>query len=150
MRSEERKQFDETGFVILKSFFNSDLIERLKLEADSLVSDKINALVKQGKLDTLLEEEPFETRLIELQNIDASFVPLLFRAELHKKGFFELFGNAKLLNEISNLMPDADEIRIFPNYSCRPKLPNYIPHNVVWHQVNDNRSYDANLCCKLD
>ena len=30
---------------------------------------------------------------------------------------------------------ETEEVRLFPNYSCRPKLPNYSPHRVVWHQV---------------
>lgn len=28
----------------------------------------------------------------------------------------------------------ADELRLFPNYSMRPKLPSSSRHNVGWHQ----------------
>ena len=29
----------------------------------------------------------------------------------------------------------AEEIRLFPNYTCRPKIPGSAAHTVPWHQV---------------
>jgi len=63
----------------------------------------------------------------------------LYRAELHQKEFFPLLCNPNLLDIIHVLLPHASEIRIYPNYTARPKTPDPI-HEVTWHQDSCLRS----------
>ena len=142
---EDKQQFDQNGFVILKNFLEPQLVDLLRTAADGLVSSLLDELVQDGRLDTSLSGHPLETRLIRLKEINSSWVPLLFRAELHRPEFFELFGNERLLQLVSEVLPEAENIRIFPNYSCRPKLPDFDPHEVVWHQVRCREGRYAGL-----
>jgi hypothetical protein len=64
-----------------------------------------------------------------------SHVPGLFRAELHQHPeMFDLFLNPAVTSIIQSLLGGAEAIRLFPNYSVRPKLPETRQHNVAWHQ----------------
>ena len=53
--------------------------------------------------------------------------------ELHQEEFFDLLCGERLLECVQRLLPDANKIRIYPNYSCRPKTKSKI-HAVTWHQ----------------
>ena len=60
-----------------------------------------------------------------------SHVPGLFRAELHQHPeMFDLFLNPAVTSIIQSLLGEAEAIRLFPNYSVRPKLPETRQHNL--------------------
>ena len=64
----------------------------------------------------------FDERLIRLCEECPSHMPNLFRKELHRCEFSPLLANPLLLNFIMRIMaPDVAQVRIYPNYSCRPK-----------------------------
>ena len=47
----------------------------------------------------------------------ADVVPLLYRAELHRHPeFFALLSDPDLLSAVRVLLPEADRIRVYPNY----------------------------------
>lgn len=60
-------------------------------------------------------------------------MPIQFRRELQIKEIFPLLFDPKILDCASQVL-EGDDIRLFPNYSLRPKLPNFSPHRVAWHQ----------------
>ena len=140
MDADEKRRFEEDGFVILKNFFSPQLVEQLREGAGLILTEKLAAHVEKCNLESTFEDEAFERRLIRVQKANPSCVPLLLRAELHNAVFFDLFCNPKLLATVSDLLSGAEDIRVFPNYSCRPKLPNFEPHEVVWHQVRATSS----------
>ena len=97
-----------------------------------LVDERAQRLVAAGNL-AVAPDGPFETRLMMLCADHPDDLPILFRTELHKREFFPLLCDARLLELVASLMPEAESVRIYPNYSCRAKSPSP-KHEVVWHQ----------------
>jgi ectoine hydroxylase-related dioxygenase (phytanoyl-CoA dioxygenase family) len=58
--------------------------------------------------------------------------PVLLRRELHLAGLFGLFFHPQLLDIIEAFL--GGEIRLYPNYSIRPKYPDFAATEVLWHQ----------------
>ena len=124
-------EFNENGYVILRGLLEQQIINQA-IEAVEEVSDQyINSLVETGKLDDRFASEPWETRLVRVfENCDET-APL-FRPELHKKGLFAIFGHPGLLDIVEQIL--GEEIRLYPNYSVRCKLPDDEATLVLWHQ----------------
>jgi len=99
---------------------------------DELVGELADKLVKAGKKINTCSKAPFDERLMLVCEKCPEELPNLWRKELHREGIFGLLCHPELIEAVKTLIP-ADEIRIFPNYSARPKTPHAI-HNVVWHQ----------------
>ena len=59
-------------------------------------------------------------------------MPSHLRSELHWPGMFALFFDRQLLDIVENLL--GAEIRLYPNYTVRPKLPDHSATQVLWHQ----------------
>ncbi|EDQ90186.1 uncharacterized protein MONBRDRAFT_24730 [Monosiga brevicollis MX1] len=60
-------------------------------------------------------------------------VPTLFHSELHLLQLFDLFCGRDLL-EMMLAITGADELRLLPSYTIRPKMPHLESHNLPWHQ----------------
>ena len=51
---------------------------------------------------------------------------------MHLAGLFDLFFNPGLLDVVEVLL--GPEIRLYPNYTARPKFPEWKGTEVLWHQ----------------
>ncbi len=129
-----QRELHENGYTILKGILNQQIVEKLKYGADKLVTQYAEGLVAKGKIPHTYEKEPFEKRFLTISKGNQNEMPTFFRPELHIKEFYDLFCNKCLLEAIHQAMPNAENIRIYPNYSLRPKLPDYAPHEITWHQ----------------
>ncbi len=134
MNVEDKAHFVEHGYVIIKNVISQEDVKTIKKGIDKLVTDFAQTLLDQRCITHLYEDEPFETRLIKLAKGNENVLPTMFREELHIPQFYHLFCNEAVLEMIVSLLPKADQIRVFPNYSIRPKLPAYEPHDITWHQ----------------
>jgi hypothetical protein len=47
-------------------------------------------------------------------------------------GLYDVFFNPQVLGVIARMM--GGEIRLYPNYSLRPKLPDHANSQILWHQ----------------
>lgn len=126
------KQFDEQGYVILRNFLEPEVLREVRAELEGLVDRCAERLVSEGKVRDPLEREPFETRLIRLYETHMDDAPKSFRPELHLKGLFGLFFHPRLLDVGEMFL--GGEIRLYPNYTVRPKLPDHEATRVLWHQ----------------
>ena len=116
--------FHKHGFVKLDNVVADDTIERARGGLNRLVDQLADRLQEEGFIDDKLCHEPFETRIWNLHKKCQDRLPNLFRAELHQiPEIFEFMCSQKLLQVVQKLMPEAERIRIFPNYSVRPKTP---------------------------
>ena len=127
-------QFERDGYVIIKNLLSADVVDSVRAGAGKLTDQLAERLVAEGKATDRLSSLPIETRFLKLLENCLNEAPLLYRAELHLAEFHPLFCNEKILAVVRQILNKADKIRIFPNYSIRPKLPNYEGHKVVWHQ----------------
>lgn len=131
-RSALREQYEEEGYVIIKNFFGSQLILDVRAELAKLVDQQADSLLASGKITNALPNEPFETRLYRLYENCLDSAPIVFRRELHLPSLFGYFFNSDLLDIVEAIL--GPEIRLYPNYSVRPKMPEWEGTLVWWHQ----------------
>jgi phytanoyl-CoA hydroxylase len=126
------EQFEEKGYIILRSFLKPEVIEKAKSELTKLVDRHAEKLLAEGRIQHLMQEEPFETRFAKLYEKNLDVAPKSFRAELHLPGLFYVFFHPRLLDVVELFL--GGEIRLYPNYTARPKLPEWAGTEVLWHQ----------------
>ncbi len=127
-----RTQFDEQGYLILRNFLSPATLEQAHTAIDTLVNEHADALVAASKRTDRLEAAPFATRLLELYAENMADAPVLFRSQLHLAGLYPLFFDPALLDVVATVL--GEEIRLYPNYSVRPKYPDMAATEVLWHQ----------------
>eukprot|EP00045_Choanoeca_perplexa_P003578 m.32051 g.32051 ORF g.32051 m.32051 type:complete len:318 (+) comp12118_c0_seq1:75-1028(+) len=131
--SKLRQQLAEDGFVILRGFLDPGIVADTRAACESLQSQTLANLKEAGTIDEDGEGLSFECKLAHCCKNCIAQVPSLYRSELHVPELFDLFFG----RDISDLMMSligCDELRLFPNYTARPKLPNSNRHTVAWHQ----------------
>lgn len=127
-----KKQFAENGFVIMRQLIEPEVVQGVRDSLTELVDRLAAKLMAEGKIHDSYPHEPFEKRLYRIVEHHLEDAPKIYRPELHLKGFYHLFFHKKLLNMAQELL--GDEIRLYPNYSVRPKLPDFEAVRVLWHQ----------------
>ncbi len=130
--NEAVQQFQDQGYLILREFLEPEIVQAVRQDMMTLADEHIRKLKSEGRISKTFDAEPFETRLARVyENCDFD-PPTVFRPELHRPGLFRLFFNRHLLDVVSGLL--GPEVRLYPNYSCRPKLPDNAATLVAWHQ----------------
>ncbi len=127
-----RRAFDAEGYVILKAFFEPEVLQGVREELNVLVDLEAGKLVAAGKVPNPFEDEPFETRMARLYEGCLDEAPTSFRPQLHGPKLFDLFFHPRLLDAVEIFL--GNEIRLYPNYTARPKLPEWEGTLVLWHQ----------------
>ena len=127
-------EFHRRGYVILPGLIASSAVAGAIAELEAWVDESARELFDAGHISEMCEDEPFERRLICLhrQCTDGINVVKTLRRELHWPGMFGLFFYPELLDIVGQIL--GPEIRLYPNYSIRPKLPQHAPTKVLWHQ----------------
>ena len=131
-RNDLRQQFDDQGYVKLKGFLDSSVVAQARTAMEALVEQRAQQLVAAGKIASPMHAEPFETRFFRLYEEHLDDAPKSFRRELHLSGLFDLFFNPALLDVVEVLI--GPEVRLYPNYTARPKFPDWKGTEVLWHQ----------------
>ena len=127
-----QEQFEEQGYVILKGVFGQEVLDNVQSELESLVNQTVDTLITSGKLHDRFASEPFETRFFRLFEGHMEDAPKSFRRELHLPGMFDLFFHPHLLDMVELFL--GREVRLYPNYTVRPKFPEWEGTEVLWHQ----------------
>lgn len=132
MDAAARTQLAEQGYLILRGFLTPAILEEARSAINDLVEQHAARLVATGQRRDRLAAEPFATRLLKLYTAQMADAPVLFRPQLHLAGLFPLFFNPALLDIVETIL--GGEIRLYPNYSVRPKYPDLAATEVLWHQ----------------
>lgn len=127
-----KEAFDRDGYVVMKTFLSPDVIEGVRGELDVLVDREAERLMAAGRISDDFSDAPFETRIARLFEHCMDVAPTSFRPELHGPGLFDLFFHPQLLDVVQLLL--GPEIRLYPNYTARPKFPEWKGTLVLWHQ----------------
>lgn len=130
--------YNDKGFAILRGVIDKEACNTAQSGLESMVDDLAKRLKDKGLIESELKELPFDSRLWQLCKGCVSEMPLLLRPELHKPEFFPLLCHPGVISAVRQIIK-ASELRIFPNYSARPKTPSDA-HKVVWHQDSGLRS----------
>lgn len=126
------------GYVVLQNFLTEADLAPVKGAMKDKVSDIAVAMMAAGKLSSLLEEEPFETRLAKMFEglSDEEFLAYGRSWRDRHPGYFHFMNNPKILDAVESLI--GPEIFANPVYNTRPKVPKVAAGAVPWHQ---DRSY---------
>lgn len=127
-----KQRFHEDGYVILSGIIAPQLIGQIKEEMNKLVDRHAAKLLAAHRIGDPLLDLPFETRLYHLYKDCIDEAPKSFRTELHLAGLFHLFFHPDLLDIVERFL--GNEIRLYPNYTARPKFPEWEGTQVLWHQ----------------
>lgn len=127
-----QEQFQEQGYILLKGFLPDAVVAGCVQALQRLVDREAQSLLAKGKIVEGWEGEPFETRLYRLYEGCLDDAPKSFRPELHLPELFPLFFHSGLLDIVERFL--GGEIRLYPNYTARPKLPGWDGTQVLWHQ----------------
>ncbi len=127
-----KEAFLSEGYVILKKFFNQSVLDGVRTELEKLVELEAEKLISAGKITDPFVDVPFDTRIARLYDGHMDDAPTSFRPELHGPLLFDLFFHKHLLDVIQIFL--GNEIRLYPNYTSRPKFPDWEGTLVLWHQ----------------
>ena len=128
------QHYRDEGFVILTSLYDQATLDKVKKGCNDFMNELAETLIHTGKIDDRCEDAPFDRRLIEMCKKCEEMLPNLYRAELHREEFHDFLFHENIITAVRKILdPKVESIRIFPNYSVRPKTPSGI-HEVVWHQ----------------
>ena len=130
--AEIKERLDHDGYIILKDFFEPDVVNGVKRALNRFMDQWGSQLVAEGLTAQSYADEPFETRLIRLFENCRDRLPVVFREELHLPEMFAMFFHPRLLDWVEVYL--GPEVRLYPNYSVRPKLPEHPKTLVPWHQ----------------
>lgn len=135
MNDEQLAIFHGQGFVILKDFLPTEAVEGARAAAAKLTQHFSQHLASNGKVpgENAFCDEPLSKRFMKLCENNTAEIPVLWRKELHIPEMWPLLGCERVL-EAAHQIVEGSELRIFPNYSMRPKLPHTGKHDVAWHQ----------------
>ena len=126
-------QFENDGYVIIPAFFPKHVITAAIKSAEDLVDQFAENLIERRLIPDRYSDQSFDKRLSSLcEAATEDVAPSIFRKELHLPGLFDVFFSPLLLDHISTIL--GNEIRLYPNYSIRPKLRDHAPTLVLWHQ----------------
>ena len=128
------------GYQILPGLLDQEVLAGARTALNRLVDRQADALLAAGKIADPLVDEPFETRLLDLYEGRRDEAPDSFRPELHLAELYAVFFHPTLLDLVEAIL--GPEIRLYPNYTVRPKFPSEEKHRVLWHQ---DGGYTASL-----
>jgi ectoine hydroxylase-related dioxygenase (phytanoyl-CoA dioxygenase family) len=128
----QRAQFEEQGYLILPKVLSPDVVKSARESIEELVDNEARKLMEQGLISDPLKEEPFETRWLRLFENKLDMAPDSFRPQLHLAGLFPVFFDSKVLDVVEAFL--GPEIRLYPNYTVRIKVPDHPKAVVLWHQ----------------
>ena len=124
--------FNEQGYVILRQAITPECVASVRAELAVMVDEIAIGLRAMDRISNLHEDAPFQTRLMLLFEGMENFRPQLFRSNLHRAEFYDLFFCPGVLDLAEFLL--GPEVRLYPNYSVRPKMPNDARTQALWHQ----------------
>lgn len=130
--------YSSEGYVVLDTFLTESDMAPVRGAMSDKVSEIAVEMMAAGKLSSLLEEEPFETRLAKMFEglSDEEFLAFGRSWRDRHPGYYHFMNTPKILDAVESLI--GPEIFANPVYNTRPKVPKVAAGAVPWHQ---DRSY---------
>lgn len=118
--------------MILRGVLEAGVVLGARAAMARLVDQLAENMEAEGLIPNRFASEPFETRLFRLYENHLDRAPKSFRHELHLPELFPVFFHPRVLDQVEILL--GGEVRLYPNYTARPKLPDWEGTLVLWHQ----------------
>lgn len=132
LSSEQVAQFHEEGFLVVEDLIPEALLAHLERGITAQIDRLASDLVRAGELSSTFADAPFITRLTEITAENTRVIKEITDGALAIPAIFELIRSEPLLDVAESLC--GPELIASSVYRLRPKLPNYGPGVVPWHQ----------------
>jgi ectoine hydroxylase-related dioxygenase (phytanoyl-CoA dioxygenase family) len=127
------QEFQQQGYTILQGLLPEQVVDGVRRDMEHWVESQAEQLLAAGVISEGHEQQPFELRLARLFAGHMDRAPKSLRQELHWEGMHGLFFCPAVLDAVERLL-GVTEIRLYPNYTVRPKFPDDPATEVLWHQ----------------
>jgi len=134
-------EYDREGYLVLPGLLTREDMAQVRESMSRKVSKIADMLLADGLISDKLENDPFETRLVNLFKglTEQDFLKYGRSWRDRYSGYYHLMANAKILDAVESLI--GAEIYANPVYNARPKVPGVAAGAVPWHQ---DKSYWPN------
>jgi phytanoyl-CoA hydroxylase len=127
------QEFQQQGYTILRGLLSQQVVDGVRSDMERWVASQAEQLLAAGVISDDYDRQPFELRLAKLFAEHMDRAPKSLRQELHWEGMYGLFFSPAVLDAVERLL-GIGEIRLYPNYTVRPKFPDDPATEVLWHQ----------------
>lgn len=125
-------RFHDEGYLVVEDLIDGAMIARLEAGITDQIDRLANELFEKGELSSTFADEPFKSRLSHITQETKAVVGRITDGALAIPAIFELIAYSPLLDVAESLC--GPELIASSVYRLRPKLPNYGPGVVPWHQ----------------
>ena len=132
LTQEQKRNYDDQGYVLLKSLFAAEELQPLIGELEAEVDKAAREYHADGRLKSLHEDEGFKTRLMKMVDDCVEVYEELHGIEVVGPELFNILKNTKILDVVEAVL--GPEIRCEGRHIVRPKLPNFGVANFNWHE----------------
>jgi phytanoyl-CoA hydroxylase len=132
LTTEQKQQYEEQGFVLLRGLLQPDELQPLIREIEAAVDRLAREYLAEGRLTGLHAEQPFITRFLKLVEDCPALYPELTGSRLMGPALFELLRHPKLVDLAESVV--GPEVHCEGRHRLRPKLPNFEAADFRWHE----------------
>ena len=135
LTSEQKQQYDELGYVLLKGLFDPADIQPLIDELESEVDRIARAYHADGLTDSLYAEEGFETRFMRMVEDSEQAYEKMVGSKFLGPEVFRLLSHPTFLDIVEGIV--GPEVHCQGRHRLRPKIPNFGVADFRWHEDTD-------------
>ena len=132
LTTEQKRQYDEKGYVFLEGLFDGDELQPLIDEVDAAVDRVARAYHADGRIRSLYDDEGFATRFIRIVEDAGEAYDEVVGSTLMGPALFGVLSHVKLLDIVEGII--GPEVHCEGRHRLRPKLPNYGVADFRWHE----------------
>ena len=108
LTTEQKRQYDEMGYVFLEGLFNSDELQPLFDEVDAAVDRVARAYHADGRIRSLYDDEGFATRFIRIVEDAGEAYDEVVGSTLMGPALFGVLSHVELLDIVEGIIgPDV-------------------------------------------
>ncbi|MCW3052004.1 MAG: Protein involved in biosynthesis of mitomycin antibiotics/polyketide fumonisin [Chthonomonadales bacterium] len=132
LSTEQVAQFHAEGFLVVEDLIPESILAAMEQGITDQIDRLADALVRTGELSSSYSEEPFTRRLTRITAETTRVIKEITDGALAIPAIFDMIRCEELLDVAESLC--GPELIASSVYRLRPKLPDYGPGVVPWHQ----------------
>ena len=132
LTTEQKRQYDEMGYVLLKGLFDGEELQPFIDEVDGAVDRVARTYHSDGRIRSLYDDEGFESRFIRIVEDAGEAYDDVVGSTLMGPALFGVLSHVKLLDIVEGII--GPEVHCEGRHRLRPKLPNYGVADFRWHE----------------
>ena len=121
LTTEQKRQYDEMGYVLLEGLFDDNELQPFIDEVDAAVDRIAREYHADERIRSLYDDEGFETRFIRIVEDSGEAYDEVVGSTLMGPALFGVLSHVKLLDIVEGII--GPEVHCEGRHRLRPKLP---------------------------